>query len=155
MVCGGMGVAPVCGLCWSIGMEVSWFAAVWGSGSMGVVLLSEGGGVGHRWWVLVKCVVPRERDDVDVVLVRRDREVSLDEIEGFEVILQEVATGSQSWVGLTLEVGAVLFYGLEIVFEVLSLVFGVIEGDVVAERTVEVNGGGFLLKDHEHDVGGG
>ena len=50
-------------------------------------------------------------DDVDVVLVlvRRDREVSLDEAEGFEVILQEVVTGSRSRVGLTLEVGAVLF----------------------------------------------
>ena len=33
--------------------------------------------------------------------------------------------------------------------------FGVIEGDVVAERTVEVDEGGFLLKDREHDVGGG
>jgi hypothetical protein len=80
-------------------------AAVWGL----CHYLRGGGGVGHRWWVLVKCVVPRERDDVDVVLVRRDREVSLDEVEGFKVILQEVATGSRSRVGLMLEVGAILF----------------------------------------------
>ena len=50
--------------------------------------------VGHRWWVRVKRVVPRERDGVDVVLVRRDQDASLDEAEGFEVILQEVVTGS-------------------------------------------------------------
>ena len=34
----------VCGLRRSMGMEVSWFAVVWGSGGMGVALLSEGGG---------------------------------------------------------------------------------------------------------------
>ena len=82
-----------------------WFAAVWGLRHY----LRRGGGVGHRWWVRVKRVVPRERDGVDVVLVQRDREASLDEAEGFEVILQEVVTGSRSRVGLTLEVGAVLF----------------------------------------------
>ena len=68
-----------------------------------------GGGVGHCWWVRVKRVVPRECDGVDVVLVRRDQEASLDEAEGFEVILQEVTTGSRSRVGLTLKVRAVLF----------------------------------------------
>ena len=79
-----------------------WVAAIYGSGGivvcsgMGVAPLYEGG------------VAPLS-DDVDVVLVRRDRKASLDEAEGFEVILQEVATGSRSRVRLTLEVGAVLF----------------------------------------------
>ncbi len=62
-----MGVAPVCGLWRSMGMEVSWFAVVWG--------------------------------------------------------LRRYLRGE----GLV----------------------------TVAERTVEVDGGGFLLKDREHDVGGG
>ena len=35
---------PVCGLRRSMGMEVLWFATVWGSDGMGVVPLSEGGG---------------------------------------------------------------------------------------------------------------
>ena len=81
-----------------------WVAAIYGSGGIvvcsgiGVAPLYEGGGG----------VAPLS-DDVDVVLVRRDREASLDKAEGFEVILQEVAMGSRSRVRLTLEVGAILF----------------------------------------------
>ena len=66
-------------------------------GGMRVAPLYEAGGVAPL------------SDDVDVVLVRRDREASLDKAEGFEVILQEVAMGSRSRVRLTLEVGAILF----------------------------------------------
>lgn len=44
---------------------------------------------------------------------------------------------------------------MEIVFEVLSLALGVVEGYVVAERTVEVDWVCFLLEDGQHDVGCG
>ena len=107
--------AAVWGLCRYVGYGDLWVwryrglrrygvATVWG-----LCRYLRGGGVGHRWWVRVKRIVPREHDGVDVVLVWRDREASLDEAEGFEVILQEVAMGSRSRVGLTLEVGAILF----------------------------------------------
>lgn len=59
--------------------------------------------------LVLEGVVPDESDGVDVVLVRRDWEASLDEAEGFEVILEEVAAGCECRVGLALEVGAELF----------------------------------------------
>ena len=63
----------------------------------------------HRRLLLrLEQVEPRERDGVDVVLVGRDREASLDEAEGFEVILEEVATSGGSRVGRALQIGAVL-----------------------------------------------
>lgn len=45
-----------------------------------------------------------------------------------------------------------MFEGLEVVFEVLGLAFGVIEGDVVSEGAVDVEGGCFFFVDGEHDV---
>lgn len=59
--------------------------------------------------------------------------------------MEEVAAGSRGRVGLAFKIGTVLFDGLEIVFEVLSFAFGVKHGDVVAERTVEVEGGCLFL----------
>lgn len=46
---------------------------------------------------------------------------------------------------------------MEIVFEVLSLALGVVEGHVVPERTVQIYAVRLLLEDRQHDVrrGGG
>ena len=56
----------------------------------------------------LECVEPGERDGVDGVLIGRDREASLDEAEGFEVILEEVAMSGGSRVGRALQIGVVL-----------------------------------------------
>lgn len=105
--------------------------------------------------LLLEGVVPDEGDGIDVVLVGGDGEASLDEAEGFEVALEEIAAGGGGGIGLALEIGAVVLEGLEVVFEVLSLALGVIEDDEVAEGPVEVELSGFLLEDGEHDVGTG
>lgn len=105
--------------------------------------------------LLLEGVVPDEGDGVDMVLVGGNGESGLDEAEGFEVALKEIAAGGGGGIGLALEIGAVVLEGLEVVFEVLGVALGVIEGDEVAERAVEIELGGFLLEDGEHDVGTG
>lgn len=105
--------------------------------------------------LLLEGVVPDEGDGVDMVLIRGNRESGLDETEGFEVALKEIATGGGGRIGLALEIGAVVLEGLKVVFKVLGVALGVIEGDVVAERAVEIELSGFLLEDGEHDVGTG
>ena len=107
----------------------------------------------HRFLLWLERVEPRERDGVDMVLIERDREASLDEVEGFEVILEEVAMSGGSRVGRALQIDVVLLWVLEIVLEVLSFALGVIESDVVVERLVELNGSGFFLADCKHGVG--
>ena len=107
----------------------------------------------RRLLLRLERVEPREDDGVDVVLIGRDREASLDEVEGFEVILEEVAMSGGSRVGRALQIDVVLLWVLEIVLEVLSFALGVIESDVVVERLVELNGSGFFLADCKHDVG--
>lgn len=65
--------------------------------------------------VLLQClllvlegVVPYESNGIDVILIGGDREASLDEAEGFEVALEEVAAGGEGRVGVALDVGAEL-----------------------------------------------
>ena len=53
-------------------------------------------------------VVPDEGEGIDVVVVGGDREAGLDEAEGFEVALEEVAAGGEGRVWLALDVGAEL-----------------------------------------------
>ena len=107
----------------------------------------------RRFLLRLERVEPRECDGVDMVLIGRDREASLDKAEGFEVILEEVAMSGRSRVGRAPQIGVVLLWVLEIVLEVLSFVLGVIESDVVAKRPVELNESGFFLADCEHNVG--
>lgn len=55
---------------------------------------------------------------------------------------------------MALDVGAELLEGLEVVVEVLGLALRIVESDKVAERAEEVDGGGLLLQDRKHYVGG-
>lgn len=105
--------------------------------------------------LLLEGVVPGEGDGVDVVPVGGDREAGLDDAEGAEVGLEDVAAGGGGGLlGGVLEVGAEVAEGLEVVLQVLGLALGVVEGDVGADGAVEVDGRRLLLEDGEHDVGG-
>lgn len=53
-------------------------------------------------------IEPNEGEGVDVVGVRGDRETRLDEAQGFEVGLEEVAARREGGIGVALEVGAEL-----------------------------------------------
>lgn len=99
----------------------------------------------RRFLFLLKRIVPDKRYRVDVIVVGGDWESGFDQTKGFKVFLEEVAAGSRGWVGLAFKIGTVLFDGLEIVFEVLSFPFGKEHGDVIAQGTVEVEGGCFFL----------
>lgn len=99
--------------------------------------------------------MPNKRDRVNMVLVRRDREAILDEAKRLEVGNKEVSACGRGRVRYPLNIGAQLLEGLEIVFQILSLAVGVIEGDVIAEWAVEVEGRSLLFIDGEHDISGG
>lgn len=105
--------------------------------------------------LLLEGVIPYESDGIDMVLVGGNGESGLDKAEGFEVALKEITAGRGRRIGLAFKIGAVLFEGLKVVFEVLGVALGVIESDEVAEWTVEIDLSGFLLEDGEHDVGTG
>lgn len=102
--------------------------------------------------LLLEGVVPDKGDGVHMVLVGGNGESGLDEAEGFEVALKKIAASRGGGIGLAFEIGAVILEGLKVVFEVLSVALGVIEGDEVAERAVEIELSGFLLEDGEHDI---
>lgn len=99
-------------------------------------------------------VVPGE-GEVGVGAVGGDGEARLDEGEGAVVGEEEGEAGREGGVGGFLDGGSHLADGLEIVLGHLGLALGEVGGDVVAEGAVDVGGGGFLLVDGEHGVGGG
>lgn len=96
-------------------------------------------------------VVPREGDGAHLIAVGGEGEAGFHGAEGPEVGLEEIASGLRR-VGRTLEIGSHLADGLKVVFEVLRLPLRVVDGDVLAEGPVEIDGGGLLLVDRKHHV---
>lgn len=74
-----------------------------------------------------------------MIWVRRYGETGLHKAESSVVGLKKIAASGKGRVRVALEVGTELLKGLEVVFDVLGLAFGVVESDIVAKRPIEID----------------
>jgi hypothetical protein len=102
--------------------------------------------------LLLESIVPYERDGVDMILVRGNWKSRLHKTKNFVIGDEKVSPSSWRRIGNAFYIGSELLQGLEIVVYKLSLALRVGESNVVAERTVEINGARLLLMNGEHQI---